>query len=105
MKNGNQNGFKKRPKWDQKSPGRWIFEILGRSGRRRFFNVFWDRKKSAQNPEKSAGGDKKKKSGLFWGRPGGMRGAAREVRRGPPPPPGHGVLDSQFKFLLVFVRS
>ena len=34
MENGDQNGSKKRPKWNQKSPGRRIFEILGRSGRR-----------------------------------------------------------------------
>ena len=50
---GRQHGSNKRPKWDQKSSRRRIFEIFGRSGRRCFFNVFWDRKKSAQNPEKS----------------------------------------------------
>ena len=49
---GRQNGSKKRPKWNQKSPRRQIFEILWRSGRRCFFDVFGDRKKSAQNPEK-----------------------------------------------------
>ena len=53
MENGRQNESKKRPKWDQKSPGRQIFKILGRSGRRCFFGVFGDPKKSAQNPEKS----------------------------------------------------
>jgi hypothetical protein len=38
---------------------------------------------------------------LSFYRPGGVRAA----RFSPPPPPGHGVPDSQFKFLLVFVRS
>jgi hypothetical protein len=36
--------------WAPRGP---IFEILWRSGRKCFFDVFWDRKKSAQNPEKS----------------------------------------------------
>ena len=77
--------FKKAKKCDQKSSGRRIFEILGRSGRRCFIDVFGDRKKSAQNPEKSAGGATKRISGLFFGRPGGMCGAAGEVRRGSEP--------------------
>ena len=88
MKNGSQNGFKKQPKWNHTSPGPRIFEILARSGRRCFLNVFGNRKKSAQNLEKSAGGATKKVSGLIVGRPGGMRGAAGEVRRGLKTPPG-----------------
>ena len=47
-----------------------------------FFRRFWGPEKSAQNLEKSAGGAKQNLSRVFFGRPGGMRGAAGEVRRG-----------------------
>ena len=88
MKNGNQDGSKKRPKWDHKSPGRRIFEILGRSGRRCFFDVFGDWKKSAQNPEKSAGGAKnKKKRAICWAARRNVRGC-RGGKEGFRTPPG-----------------
>jgi hypothetical protein len=59
-----------------------IFEIFGRSGRRCFSKVFGNpknRRKIWKNPEK------KKQGGADPGkitRPGGMRGASGEVRRG-----------------------
>ena len=81
-KNGCQNGSQKRLKWDQKSRGRRIFEILERSGRRCFFDVFWDRKKSAQNQKNPTPWARKGQQTCKMGRPGGMRGATGEVRRG-----------------------
>ena len=65
-----------------KSPGRRIFEILGRSGRRCFFDILGDRKKSAQSPEKSRKIGPKGQQTQKMSRPGGMRGASGEVRRG-----------------------
>jgi hypothetical protein len=58
--NGSQNGSKKQPKWNQ---------ILERSGRMCFFDVFGDRKKSAQNPENQPAELQKKFPGYFWGGP------------------------------------
>jgi hypothetical protein len=81
-KNGCQNGSQKRLKWDQKSPGGRIFEILGRFGRRCFFDDFWDRKKSAQNQKNPTPWARKGQQTCKMGRPGGMCGATGEVRRG-----------------------
>ena len=74
------------PKSDQygttKSPGRRIFKILERSGRRCFFDVFGDQKKSAQNLEKSGKKPARGAKTTKIARPGGMREASGEVRRG-----------------------
>jgi len=79
---GRQTGSKKRPKWDQQSPQNRIFDIFGSSGRRCFFKVFGNKKnrpKIQTNPEKNQRGGT---SPTTIARPGGMRGASGEVRRG-----------------------
>ena len=57
--------------------------ILGGFWRCLIFGVFWTGKKSAKNPEKSDIPAQKNEMTVFLGRPGGMRGATGEVRRGP----------------------
>ena len=77
-----QNGSKKEPKSSPKTIGDLIFETLGRFGRMLFFDDFLERKKSPniwKNPILWAEmGAKTSK----MARPGGMRGASGEVRRG-----------------------
>ena len=82
MENCCQNGSKKPSKCNQKSPGRRIFEILGRSGRRCFFDVFGDNKKSAKILKNPTLWFQRGVRVVISGRPGGMRGATGEVRRG-----------------------
>ena len=57
--------------------------IVGGFWRCSIFGVFWTGKESATNPQKSDILAPKCKVPVFLGRPGGMRGATGEVRRGP----------------------
>ncbi len=66
-------------KIEAKTVPRSFFEILERSGRMCFFDVSGDRKRSAQNPILWAETGAKT---IKIARPGGMRGASGEVRRG-----------------------
>ena len=67
---------------DPKSKKKLIFEIFGYSGRNCFFKVFGDKKNLPQNRTKIEKKQRGSTGTCKIGRPGGMRGASGEVRRG-----------------------
>ena len=65
----------------RRRPGHHLYDF-DRFGDAPFFSVLGSGNKSAQNPEKSKTKVRKSPNPLILRRPGGMRGAAGEVRRG-----------------------